>query len=230
MSGSSFPHGDAVAPDGAGGLPRRTNHVGRFVTLAPVDPAADVKQLFLGAHGSATREQVWTYMGYGPFETEEEMMVWLEEGSKSDDPLFFIVHHHETRRRVGMASFLNIATDMRRLELGHIWYALDAQGTQANTEAVHLMLCEAFDELKYRRVEWKCDALNARSRTAALRLGFSFEGIFRQHMIVKGRNRDTAWFAMLDSEWPPIKGNFDKWLYHNPDWKLSLAELNRARL
>ena len=92
------------------------------------------------------------------------------------------------------------------------------------------MLCEAFDRLNYRRVEWKCDALNARSRAAALRLGFSFEGIFRQHMIRKGRNRDTAWFSMLDSEWPFIKRNFERWLYRNPDWKLSLADLNRGRL
>ncbi len=230
MNQSSHPRGDVVEPAGQGELPRRTDYVGQFVTLSPVDPQADAQQLFLGAHGSATREQVWAYMGYGPFETAEEMQGWLEQSAKSDDPLFFTVHHHESRRRVGMASFLNIAADMRRLELGHIWYALDAQGTQANTEAVYLMLCEAFDRLNYRRVEWKCDALNSRSRSAALRLGYSFEGIFRQHMIVKGCNRDTAWFAMLDSDWPFIKRNFEKWLYHNPDWKLSLAELNRGRL
>ena len=195
-----------------------------------MNPQADVEQLFAATHGTATREQVWTYMGYGPFETEEQMLGWLEESAASEDPLFFTVHHHETRRRVGITSFLNNVTDIRRLELGHIWYALDAQRTQANTEAVYLMLCEAIDRLKHRRVEWKCDALNAKSRAAALRLGFSFEGIFRQHMIVKGRNRDTAWFALLDSEWPSIKGNLERWLYQNPDWKPSLAELNRGRL
>ena len=230
MTPASLPRGDIVDSDSEGGLPRRTDYAGQFVTLSPVAPQADVQQLFLGAHGSATREQVWVYMGYGPFETDEEMQAWLEKSAQSEDPLFFTVHHHESRRRVGMVSFLNIAADMRRLELGHIWYALDAQGTQANTEAVYLMLCEAFDRLGYRRIEWKCDALNARSRAAALRLGFSFEGIFRQHMIVKGRNRDTAWFAMLDSDWPFIKRNFERWLYRNPGWKLSLAELNRGRL
>jgi RimJ/RimL family protein N-acetyltransferase len=94
---------------------------------------------------------------------------------------------------------------MRVLELGHIWYVPGAQGTGVNTEAVHLMLCEAFDVLDYRRVEWKCDSLNQRSRRAALRLGFRFEGMFCQHMIVKGKNRDTAWFAMLDSDWPEAK-------------------------
>ena len=230
MKQSSHPRGDVVEPAGQGGLPRRTDYVGQFVTLSPVDSEADVNQLFLGTHGSAIRELVWEYMAYGPFEMAEDMQRWLEERAASDDPLFFTVHHHESQRRVGMASFLNIAPEMRRLELGHIWYAADAQGTQANTEAVYLMLCEAFDRLNYRRVEWKCDALNARSRTAALRLGFSFEAIFKQHMIVKGRNRDTAWFALLDSEWPSLKKNFQRWLYHNPGWKLSLAELNRGRL
>lgn len=230
MNQTSHPRGDPVETTGQGELPRRTGFVGRFVTLSPVDPQADVNQLYLGTHGSAIREHVWDYMGYGPFETAEDMQRWLEQSAASEDPLFFTVHHHESRRRVGMASFLNLVPEMRRLELGHIWYVADAQGTQANTEAVFLMLCEAFDSLGYRRVEWKCDALNSRSRAAALRLGFSFEGIFRQHMIIKGRNRDTAWFAMLDNDWPAIKRNFEMWLYRNPDWKLSLAELNRGRL
>ena len=104
-----------------------------------------------------------------------------------------------------MASFLNLDERMRRIVFGHIWYAPVAQRSEANTEAVYLMLAEAFDELGCRRVEWKCDALNERSRAAALRLGFTFEGVFRQHMIVKGRNRDTAWFSMLDGEWPSAR-------------------------
>ena len=133
-------------------------------------------------------------MSYGPFDSVQSMRRWLEVGAKSKDPLFFTVHHPESRRRVGMVSFLNIVSDMRRLELGHIWYSLGAQRSNVNTECVYLMLCEAFDRLKYRRVEWKCDSLNKRSRLAASRLGFQFEGIFRQHMIVKGRNRDTAWY------------------------------------
>lgn len=230
MADSSLPVGNAVEPIAHGGVPRRTDYTGEFVTLSLVNPQADVEELYAGTHGSAAKEQVWTYMGYGPFENAGSMERWLEEGSTSDDPLFFAVHQSESQRRVGIVSFLNIAADMRRLELGNIWYAPEAQRTQANTEAVYLMLCEAFDRLRYRRVEWKCDALNARSRAAALRLGFSFEGIFRQHMVVKGRNRDTAWFAMLDSEWPLIKRNFETWLYRNPDWKLSLAELNSGRL
>jgi RimJ/RimL family protein N-acetyltransferase len=125
-----------------------------------------------------------------------------------------------------MVSFLNIVPDAYRLELGHIWYSPEAQRTKVNTETVYLMLCETFDRLKYRRVEWKCDALNERSRAAAERLGFKSEGIFRQHMIVKGRNRDTAWFSMLDREWPSIKKNMELWLYDNQEQKLSLRELN----
>lgn len=138
MTESTLPVGDIVEPSTQGGLPRRIDYVGRFITLSPVNPQADVEQLFAGTHGSALKEQVWTYMGYGPFESEGHMLGWLKESAESDDPLFFAVHDHVTRRRVGMASFLNIANDMRRLELGHIWYALDAQGTQANTEAAYL--------------------------------------------------------------------------------------------
>ena len=128
-----------------------------------------------------------------------------------------------------MVSFLNIASDMLRLELGHIWYSPDVQRSNVNTEAAYLMLCEAFDRLKYRRVEWKCDSLNERSRSAAIRLGFRFEGIFRQHMIVKGRNRDTAWYSILDSEWAAVKKNMQMWLYQNPNQQLSLTELNSSK-
>jgi RimJ/RimL family protein N-acetyltransferase len=129
------------------------------------------------------------------------MLEWLRSCAASDDPLSLAVRDDESGRYLGMVSYLAIRPAMRVLELGHIWYVPRAQGTGINTEAVHLMLTEAFDVLGYRRVEWKCDSLNDRSRRAALRLGFHFEGIFRQHMIVKGKNRDTAWFAMLDSDW-----------------------------
>lgn len=230
MADSSLPVGNAVKPIAHVDVPRRTDYIGEFVTLSPVNPQVDAEQLFAGTQGSAAKAQVWTYLPYGPFDSVKSMQEWLALSAASDDQLFFTVHHNETQRRIGIVSFINMAEEMRRLEIGNIWYTPEAQRTQANTEAAYLMLCEAFDRLHYRRVEWKCDSLNARSRAAALRLGFSFEGIFRQHMIRKGRNRDTAWFAMLDSEWPLIKGNFETWLYRNPDWKLSLADLNSGRL
>ncbi len=226
MTQSSLSVGNIVQPVVDIDLPQKTEYAGKFITLSPINPKADVAELYECSHGSRTQEQIWTYMSYGPFDNKHSMRTWLEEGSGSDDPLFFTVHHLESKQRVGMASFLNIVSDMRRLELGHIWYSPSSQRSNVNTEAMYLMLCEAFDRLKYRRVEWKCDSLNERSRSAALRLGFKFEGIFRQHIIVKGRNRDTAWYSMLDSEWAAIKKNMEMWLYQNPDRKLSLTALN----
>ena len=225
----SLPRGDVVETIANVEMPRRKGYDGKFVTLRPVMPMDDADELFECSHGSALREQIWTYMGYGPFDTAHQMRSWLEEGEGADDTLFLTVHHRESARRIGMVSFLNIASDMLRLELGHIWYSPDSQRSNVNTEAVYLMLCEAFDRLKCRRVEWKCDSLNERSRLAALRIGFRFEGIFRQHMIIKGRNRDTAWYALLDSEWPMVKENMQKWLYQNPDGRMSLTALNRRQ-
>ena len=226
MPQPSLPVGNIIKSTAPVGLPERTDYKGRFITLSPVNPQDDVTDLYECSHRSDIKEQIWTYMSYGPFDNTHNMHKWLEEGAESEDPLFFTVHHLESKQRVGMVSFLNIVSDMRRLELGHIWYSPDSQRSNVNTEAIYLMLCEAFDRLKYRRVEWKYDALNERSRAAALRLGFKFEGIFRQHMIIKGRNRDTAWYAMMDSEWVAIKENMEMWLYQNPDQHLSLTALN----
>ena len=230
----SLPLGTVVKPLAHVDLPRRTDYEGEFIVLSPVNPQADAEELYQCAHGSDIKEQIWTYMSYGPFEGIHSMRRWLEAGAESNDPIFFTVHHRESHHRelkcrVGMVSFLNIASDMRRLELGHIWYSPDAQRSNVNTEAVYLMLCEAFDRLKYRRVEWKCDALNERSRLAAMRLGFRFEGVFRQHMVIKGRNRDTAWYSMLDSEWATVEQNMERWLYQNPDRQLSLTALNNSK-
>ena len=155
--------------------------------------------------------RVWTYLSYGPFGAVDQMAEWLRECEPSEDPLFLTVVSREDGP-VGMTAFLNVDVVHRRLELGHIWYAPSAQRTEANTEAVFLMLRESFERLGHRRVEWKCDALNERSRAAALRLGFTFEGVFRQHMVVKGRNRDSAWFSMTDGEWPAARGAFETWL------------------
>jgi RimJ/RimL family protein N-acetyltransferase len=185
--------------------PRRAVHEGRRISLVPLDPERQVDDLYSGSHGDPGTELLWTYMGYGPFASKGAMLEWLRTCALSEDPLFLAVRDNETGAHLGMVSYLAIRPAMRVLELGHIWYVPRAQGTGMNTEAVHLMLREAFDVLGYRRVEWKCDSLNQRSRRAALRLGFRFEGIFRQHMMVKGKNRDTAWFAMLDSEWPDVK-------------------------
>ncbi|MBQ36020.1 MAG: GNAT family N-acetyltransferase [Gemmatimonadaceae bacterium] len=222
-----LPVGEPVPPLDAPQQPERRTYEGRFVHLGPVDPVGDADELFPRSHGSDDAEKLWTYMPYGPFDNGTGMQKWMAEIAPSADPMFFTVRHAETGAALGMVSFLNIAAPDRCLELGHIWYVPAAQRTRANTEAAHLMLEEAFERLCCRRVEWKCDSLNAKSRSAALRLGFSFEGIFRQHRIVRQRNRDTAWYSMLDSEWPRARDNLRRWLYDNEDGSLSLTALNR---
>jgi RimJ/RimL family protein N-acetyltransferase len=204
--------------------PARKDLVGRYVRLTTLDPLQDSRALYAPTHGSEERERVWTYLGYGPFAGEKAMQTWMETCVAAKDPLFYVVRDRATEQALGMVSFLNIVPDGRRIELGHIWYVPAAQRTRANTEAAYLMLCEVF-ALRYRRAEWKCDALNEKSRAAAQRLGFSYEGTFRQHLVVKGRNRDTAWFSIIDGEWAQKKRRLEQWLYENDDGKLSLRTL-----
>jgi RimJ/RimL family protein N-acetyltransferase len=189
--------------------PAREALRGSFVTLEPIDPDRHADGLFSAGHGSPAADALWTYLPYGPFADVDAMRSWLQTLTASRDPLFFAVVRDGSP--VGMTSFLNIDTTMRRLELGHIWFGPSAQRTEANTEAAFLMLAWAF-RAGYRRAEWKCDALNARSRAAAERLGFTFEGVFRRHMITKGRNRDTAWFAVVEDEWPAVRARLVEWL------------------
>jgi RimJ/RimL family protein N-acetyltransferase len=183
---------------------RRVLSASRF-ELRPLEPASDCHDLFAVGHTGPGADLLWTYMAYGPFAGPEAMQAWLTSCAASDDPLFFTVVERATGRRVGMCSFMSMAPEMRRIEIGHIWYAPPLHGSGISLEVTWMLLAEAFERLGYRRVEWKCDALNGRSRRAAQKLGFVFEGVFRQHMIVKGRNRDSAWFSMLDGEWAAAK-------------------------
>lgn len=208
--------------------PSRQEYVGRHVMLTKPDPDQDARPLYESSHGTAEREALWTYMSYGPFANVHAMGKWLRVQARRLDPMFFVVKDDDGRH-VGMASYLNISPEMRRLEIGHIWYCPDAQRTTANTEVAYLLLREAFECLRYRRAEWKCDALNDTSQRAAVRLGFTFEGVSRSHMIVKGRNRDTAWFSMLDSEWLRVRPNIEEWLYGQPPCAFSLTERNVPR-
>ena len=225
---TDLPIGELVENTAPAQSPGRKRYEGRYVNLRPVDPQKDIVDLYRNSHGNEAKSRIWTYMAFGPFSDETTMQNWLNECNASNDPLFLTVTSKELNQCVGVVSFLNILFAMRCLELGNTWYSPIVHHTKINTETIYLMLSEAFDGLKYRRVEWKCDALNARSRAAALRLGFSFEGIFRQHYIIKGRNRDTAWFAMLDRDWPAVKSNMNRWLYDEND--ISLAELNQPLL
>lgn len=192
----------------SGRRPVRTRFVGRFVALEPLEPRAHLDDLFT----AAAPEEIWTWLGYGPFETKEAMGRFLEDCAGAADPLFFTVRDGRDGRAKGMCAWLRIEPGAGVVEIGHIWYGLELQRTPATTEAMYLLFRHVMDELGYRRLEWKCNALNEKSRKAALRLGFTFEGIFRQHMISKGRNRDTAWFSLLDHEWPAVRDAFEGWL------------------
>ncbi|HWF48746.1 MAG TPA: GNAT family protein [Bryobacteraceae bacterium] len=184
---------------------------GRIVTLRPIQPDGDAEELYTGSHGPEA-EQLWRYLSEGPFPDRASFDANLSKKAVSPDRVFFTIVDRASGRAVGQACYLRIDPANRVIEVGHILYTPALQRTAGATEAMYLLARHAFEDLGYRRYEWKCNALNSPSRRAALRLGFTFEGVFRQHMIVKGRNRDTAWFAMLDSEWPARKGAFERWL------------------
>jgi RimJ/RimL family protein N-acetyltransferase len=200
------------------GKPVRTGHAarpapaileGRFGRLEKLDGARHREDLWEATKDNAT---LWSYMAYGPFAAADAFADWLAKHAAAEDPYAYAVIDARSSRALGIATLMEIRPPMRVIEVGHILYGPALQRTPLATEAQYLLARYAFEELGYRRYEWKCNALNASSRRAAERYGFAFEGIFRQHMIVKGRNRDTAWYAMLDSEWPARKAAFERWL------------------
>ncbi len=191
--------------------PPRTPMQGRTCRLEALDAARHATDLH-AANVADTEGRIWTYMGYGPFATEADYRAWIVKDASGDDPLFHAIIDMATDKAIGVASYLRIFPDIGSIEVGHINYAPALQRTVAATEAMYLMMARAFDELGYRRYEWKCDNANEKSRNAAARLGFTFEGVFRQCTIYKGRNRDTAWFSILDGEWPRVKAAFEAWL------------------
>ena len=194
---------------------------GQFINLTPLNIAADVSELFAISHVDEATRNLWRYMPRGPFANFEEHAAFLREWQATPNVIAFAVRDAATHRILGSISLMNIRPDHGVAELGNIWYAPAAQRTKANTEACYLLLRHCFEDLGYRRMEWKCDSRNEPSRNAALRLGFIFEGIFRQHMIIKGENRDTAWFAMLGHEWPQIAAAMRIWLHQDDSISLS---------
>lgn len=184
---------------------------GRLCRLEPVSRDGHSEDLY-NAYAFDLENRNWTYLPYGPFATLTEFQSWIEKSCLSDDPCFFSVIDRNTDKAVGLASYLRINSAVGVIEVGHIHFSPLIQGRAISTEAMYLMMKLVFDDLGYRRYEWKCDALNAPSSTAAKRLGFEFEGLFRQATIYKQRNRDTAWYSILDREWPQIKQAFEKWL------------------
>jgi RimJ/RimL family protein N-acetyltransferase len=210
--------------------PERAPLEGQTVRLEPVDPGRHAVELFKASEGAPA---LWDYLAYGPFANQSAFTEWLKGRAASDDPLFYAVIDRTSGQARGMASLMRIVPEHGVIEVGHIWFAPVLQRTRQATEAIYLLARHAFDDLGYRRFEWKCDALNEPSRRAAERFGFVFEGVFRQHMVVKGRNRDTAWYSITDAEWPSRRAAFEAWLSaDNFDTdggqRRSLAEIRRS--
>lgn len=187
--------------------PERITLPGKYVSLRPLR-SSDAEELW---EAGADVDELWRYMWSGPFPDLPSFQAHIDSQIPKEDPLFYAICDNETGRAIGEAAYLRIEPNHRVIEVGHILYTACLQRTRGATEAMYLMAKYAFD-LGYRRYEWKCNAANAKSQAAARRLGFTYEGTFRQHMIVKGENRDTAWFAMLNSEWPEIQARFEYWL------------------
>ena len=229
MNASEQPVGAQVDTNPAR-RPERIVLAGRAISLVPLNAEAHADALFNGANGG-DKDRVWTYLFDGPYTDRAVFRANVEAKAKSEDPLFFAIVDNASGKPLGYQTFLRIEPLHRVIEVGNILYTPAMQRTIGATEAQYLFARYVFDELGYRRYEWKCNDLNAPSKRAAQRFGFSFEGVFRQHMIVKGRNRDTAWFSMLDSEWPAQRAAYEQWLA--PDnfdaagrQKVSLLALN----
>ena len=204
------PIGEEVSWNGAERPPRMPMS-GQFCRLEPLDIDRHAPDLFEAFLADKTGD-IWTYLFTEPFETEESLRVWMAKACLGDDPLFHAVIDNKTDKAVGFATFMRIDPVMGVIEVGNINFAPALQRTPAATEAMFLMMQRVFNELGYRRYEWKCDNLNAPSLRAAKRLGFKYEGLFRQALVYKGRNRDTAWFSIIDTEWPAIETATKAWL------------------
>lgn len=206
------PVGAIVDPTPPGSKPDMRPLHGLFVLLEPVSVKKHARDLYDSFQGNDPGHTVWTYLPYGPWESFEQFETWLKEREASRDPWFYAFIRRDTGKACGMGSFMRCDAPNGVIEIGHIWMSPGLQRTKESTEVIFLMIRHCFDDLGVRRLEWKCDSLNAPSRQAAERFGFTFEGIFRQHLIVKGRNRDTAWYAILDKDWPRIRTAFEAWL------------------
>ncbi|HIG62324.1 MAG TPA: N-acetyltransferase [Gammaproteobacteria bacterium] len=226
--------GDEVNQMPSALVPSRSSLKGRYVVLEPQNAAVHASDLYHASHDSDAGLRIWDYMVYGPWPDEDSFKVNMRQQSASFETIFYAIRALDSGRYSGQAGFLDINPLMGVIEIGHIWFAPTLQRTRAATEALYLMISHAMDDLDYRRIHWRCNALNEKSRHAARRLGFRFEGVFYNHMIFKGKSRDTAWYSILDDEWPEVRGNFETWLHAdnfdaNGLAKTSLTELMQER-
>jgi RimJ/RimL family protein N-acetyltransferase len=198
-------------------VPPRVPMEDRCCRLEPLDPERHAKDLW-EAYSLDKTGRDWTYLPYGPFASLSEYRTWLETANQASETallgsacIMFVILERQSLKPLGVASYCRIIPTMGSIEVGGIHYSNLMKRTPMATEAMYLMMKNVF-ELGYRRYEWKCDSLNAPSRAAAQRLGFSFEGVFRQAIVYKGRSRDTAWYSVIDSEWPTLRGVLERWL------------------
>jgi RimJ/RimL family protein N-acetyltransferase len=205
------PTGFALPGWSARPSPPRTAMTGRFCRVEPFDPAVHARDVF-AALSEDKEGRLWTYLPRGPYPSFDPFREWADAAGGLDDPLCHAIVDASSGHAVGLASYMRIDRAAGVIEVGSITYSPRLQRRPAASEAMYLMMRRVFDELGYRRYEWKCDALNAASRAAALRLGFQYEGLFRQAAVYKGRNRDTCWFSVLDAEWPGLRTAFEAWL------------------
>ena len=204
--------GRPVANPPNGLIPPRRPLIGQHIRLEPLDPNAHAAELYLAGHGSTEALRIWDFLPWGPWPDEAAFLAWLRGQSATFDRVWFTFFPANGGVASGMATYLDIHPLDGVIEIGGIWFTPALQRTRAATEALYLMLAHAMDELGYRRMQWRCNSLNAKSRSAARRLGFRFEGVFYNHMIVKGHNRDTAWYSILDDEWPEVREIIKSWL------------------
>lgn len=205
-------HGEPVAIAPTGQRPGRNQIEGNLVVLEPIDLDRHTEALYDVSHESAEARQLWKFLPDGPFEDSADLRALLKTILDAPDRVPYAIRDKAGGRAAGFATYLDIRPAHGAIEIGYIWFAPFLQRTPQSTEALYLMLAYAFDELGYRRMQWRCNALNERSKAAALRLGFIFEGVFHQHMVVKGHNRDTAWYSILDADWPRLRDGFEQWL------------------
>lgn len=192
-------------------IPLSKKILGDYVVLEPINPTKHVTQLFNNFYQDK-KNTIWNYLPYGPFKNIKDFKKWLLNSCMNKDPFFYAIYAKRHKQYCGMASYLRITPEHGSIEVGNINYSPLLQNTVEGTETMYLMMSNVFDQLGNRRYEWKCNNLNNASKKAALRLGFTYEGLFRQMNVFKGRNRDTAWFSIIDSEWKNLRKRYQKYL------------------
>ena len=204
--------GDKVGKLPSAMVPARAEIAGRYVRLEPLSAERHAAELYRASHGGEEALRIWDYLPVGPWPSLESYVAALRQQSSEFDRVYYALRPIEGGPACGQASYLDIHPQTGVIEIGSIWFGAGLRRTRAATEALFLMIRYAMDDLGYRRMQWRCNAQNAASRSAARRLGFRFEGIFYRHMIYKGKNRDTAWYSILGEEWPELRGIFEQWL------------------